>query len=214
MKVVIFTCDRYSWLVPIFLHFYKKIWPDNPYQTEFVIETEKLGNIPTFFTGKIPFADGVIKYLKSYNEESLLLLLGDYIPDKIIDTNRIRQAENLCSGDIGCVRLYDKHIKDFNYLRTLLMDVGIEGFKEYPPYNPYTISLMPTIWQKEFLLEFLREGEDPWQTEWEGSDRVQKPSKRIIWADTPIFNYCNPPFGYMKRGRTVKPVKHWCEENW
>jgi len=214
MRIVVFTCDSHSWLIPTFLHFYKKNWPDNPYQTDFVTETKKIGGISTFLTGKIPWADGVIKYLKSHDENLLLLLLEDYILSKTIDTNRIKQAEDLCSGDIGCVRLYDKGIKDFNILRNFLIDIGIEGFKEYPPYNPYTISLMPTIWQKGFLLEFLREGENPWQTELDGSARVQKPSKRTIWADIPIISYRDPPFGYIKRGRIRKSTEQWAKENW
>jgi len=209
MKVVVFTCDKYSWLIPTFLHFYKKMWPDNPYQTDFVTETKEIGGVSTFYTGGIPWPDGAIKYFESIDEEIFLLLLEDYIIKETVNTNRVKIAENLCSDDIGCVRL-NPH-DNFSHL---LVDTNIDGFKEYPLDKPYSVSLQPSIWQKEFLLEILQRGENIWQTEIEGSRRIWESNKRIIWADIPILSHCNPPFGYIKRGRIRKPAKQWVKENW
>lgn len=207
MKIVVFTCDAYSWLVPTFLHFYEKMWPDNPYQTDFVTETKKIEGQNTFLTGKIPWPDGAIKYFESCEEKTFLLLLEDYIITKPISTNIIKSAEELCVNDIGCVRL-NAH----DSWSQFLFDANIEGFKEYPFDKPYSISLQAAIWQKEFLLEFLRKGENIWQVEIEGSKRVHASKKRVIWSDIPIINY--QAGGYMRKGRTVKPVKQWVEENW
>lgn len=208
MRVVVFTCDRYSWLIPTFLHFYKKMWPDNPYQTDFVTETKEIGQASTFFTGKIPWPDGAINYFESCDEDTFLLLLEDYIIKEPIDTNRVREAESLCSDDIGCVRL-NPHDK----LSRFLLNAGIEGFKEYPLDKPYSISLQPAIWQKKFLFEFLKKGEDVWQVENEGSIRIQKSKMRVIWADTPIITM--PRIGgYMKKGKVYGTVEQWCKENW
>ena len=208
MRIVIFTCDKYSWLIPTFLHFYKKMWPDNPYQTDFVTETKEIGQPSTFFTGKIPWPDGAINYFKSCDEEVFLLLLEDYIIKEPIDTNRIKIAESLCRDDIGCVRL-NPHDK----LRRFLFNVGIEGFKEYPLDKPYSVSLQPAIWQKKFLFEFIEKGENIWQVENEGSIRIQKSKMRVIWADIPIITMPRPG-GYMKKGRIYGTVEQWCKENW
>jgi len=208
MRIVVFTCDKYSWLIPTFLHFYKKMWPDNPYQTDFVTETKEIGQPSTFFTGKIPWPDGAINYFKSCDEEVFLLLLEDYIIKEPIDTNRIKIAESLCRDDIGCVRL-NPHDK----LRRFLFNVGIEGFKEYPLDKPYSVSLQPAIWQKKFLFEFIEKGENIWQVENEGSIRIQKSKMRVIWADIPIITMPRPG-GYMKKGRIYGTVEQWCKENW
>ena len=208
MRVVVFTCDAYSWLIPTFLHFYKKMWPDNLYQTDFVTETKDIGQASTFFTGKIPWPDGAIKYFESTDEEVFLLLLEDYIIKEPIDTDRIKMAETLCAGDIGCVRLNPR-----DRLRRHLLDAGIEGFKEYPLDKPYSISTQPAIWQKKFLFEFLKKGEDVWQVENEGSIRIQKSKKKVIWADTPIITMPRAG-GYMKKGRIYGTVEQWCKENW
>ena len=208
MRVVVFTCDKYSWLIPTFLHFYKKMWPDNPYQTDFVTETKPIGQVSTFFTGKIPWPDGAIKYLESVDEEAFLLLLEDYIIKEPIDTARVKIAEKFCSGNVGCVRLNPR-----DRLRRYLFDVGIEGFKEYPLDKPYSISLQPAIWQKKFLFEFLKKGENIWEVENEGSIRIQKSKMRVIWADDPIITMPRAG-GYMKKGRIYGKVEQWCKENW
>jgi len=207
MRVVVFTCDGYSWLIPTFLHFYRKNWSDNPYQTDFVTETREIGDVSTFYTGGVPWTDGVIKYLESQEEEIFLLLLEDYIIEETVDTRRVKRAENLCGGDIGCVRLYP-HDKDSGFL----FDTGIEGFREYPLDKPYSVSLQACIWQKEFLFEFLQKGKNPWQVEHEGSVCVQKSKKKVIWADISIINYRLG--GYMRKGKVTKHVKQWVKENW
>lgn len=209
MRAVVFTCDSHLWLMPIFLHFYKKNWPDNPYQVDFVTETKKIKGINIFCTGKIPWADGAIKYLESLEEQTFLLLLGDYILENVIDTNRIKVAESLCSNDIGCVRLY-AHDRESHFL----VNSNIEDFKEYPLDKPYSVSLQPSIWQKEFLLEILQKGENIWQTEVDGSKRICESKKKVIWSDVPILSHCNPPFGYMKRGKIRKSSEQWVKENW
>ena len=54
MKIIVPTCDKYLWVMPTFLHFYKKNWPDSPYQFECVTETIKAEGMPTFCAGNCP----------------------------------------------------------------------------------------------------------------------------------------------------------------
>lgn len=208
MKVVVFSCDTYSWLIPIFSHFYEKNWPDNPYQTVFVTETEKTKEVTTFCAGKLEWANRMIKYLNSCNDETFLLLSVDYIIEKKVDTNRIKRAEGLCKNNIGCVRLFPLDDKWSRFL----FDTNIEGFKEYPLDKRYSISLQASIWQKEFLLEFLRKGETCWQTEGRGSRRIYNSKYRVIWADTAILSYRLR--GYMTRGKVIEEMAKWVKENW
>lgn len=207
MRIVIFSCDAYSWLVPIFLHFYKKNWPDSPYQADVVTETIKAEGINTFRAGKIPWCDRAIKYLESINEKRFILFLEEYILNKKVDTNEIKRVADLCVGDIGCARLndHDGHNK-------FLFDIDIDGFKEYPLDKPYSLSHQASIWQREFFLELLKEGESNWQMEIEGSKRIHKFGKRVIWNDNPTLSYHK--CGYMRKGKIVKSEEQWCKENW
>lgn len=210
MKVVVFTCDRCSsWLIPIFSHFYKKNWPDNPYQTEFVTETKEINvnGVKTFCAGKIPWADMAIKYLNSIKDDNFLLLLDDYILDKPVKTNIVLRAERFCVGNIGVVHLAYRPVVD-----PLYFDFGSNDFKEYPPVGRNTASTTPAIWQREFFLNILKSGESMWQFEINGSKRIPPYMKRIISTKTPAISY--PIGGYMRRRKTVPSAVKWVEENW
>jgi len=196
MKIVVFAYDEYAWLTPTFMHFYEKNWRNNAYQTDFVN------------TGGLAWADHALNYINTLGDEPFLLILNDYIIEKPVDIAAVKRAESLCVGDIGCVRLGCTH----DQLREHLVDVGIVGYKEYPLDKPYAVSLQISIWQKKFFLEFLREGENIWQTETEGSKRIHTSKKKIIWTDESIISYSSQ--GYMQKGKIVKSVKQWVEENW
>lgn len=207
MKVIILTCNKYSWLVPIFLHFYRKYWPDNPYQTEIVTETDHV-NGTVFYNEETSWASRLINYLKQSKENKFLLFMEDFIIEKQIDTKRIRHAEELCKGNVGCVRVVETN-KWFNYA----INIGIKGFREYPLDRGYSLSLTSAIWQKQFLLKGLREGENAWQTECDGSKRFKelKSEWRILWSETPIINYYGG--GLMSRGKVRLPVAKWALED-
>ena len=207
MKVIIPTCDKYLWIAPTFLHFYKKNWPDNPYQTEYVTEIIKVEGVPTFCVGKLPWADRIMKYLAFYKEEKFLLILDDCVLTSKVDTVKIKEAEKLCTGSIGCVRLSANSTR-----RHFLFDVGIPGFKEYPLDKPYLISTQAAFWQKDFFLDCLKKGESIWQTETEGSKRICKSKKRVISSDVPIISHHHG--GYIRKGKIVKSVSEWIKENW
>ena len=207
MKVIVFSCDKYSSVVPIFLHFYKKNWPDNPYQTVLVTETIKTDGIETFCAGEIPWSDRAAKYLKSIDDEKFIFFLEEYILNKRVNNDEIKRAIDLCAGDIGCVRLHS-----YNSWSSFLFDANIEGFKEYPINQRYSVSHQVSIWQRQLFLDILKQGETNWKCETEGSKRIHKFGKRVIWNDAPIINY--HPCGYMRRRKVVKSEEQWVKDNW
>lgn len=205
MKIIISTCNRYKFLIPIFMHFYKKNWPDNPYQTEIITETDHIdGTI--FYTGGVSWGSGIINYLKQSKEGKFLLILEDYMIDEIIDTKRIAHAESLCEGNVGCVRL---NAPDKWFTRHAIPANTCEGFKEYPLDKQFSVSLQTAIWQKAYLLDVLRDGENPWQTEIDGSERLKKLTSkwRILWPETPIIKYISG--GFLRHGRPRLSVVIW-----
>lgn len=212
MKVVVSTCDKYSWLIPTFWHFYKKNWKDNPYKTEIVTETKKLSfGDSVFYGGKIPWADLMIKYLKQLDEDKFLLILDDYILESNVDSHRVKIAENLCKDDVGCVKL-SIHDEGDSW-DGFMVDAGIRGFKRYPKKCPldklHSVSFQAAIWQKSSFLDIPRPGESIWAAESGSSKRFHK---QVLRPDAPIMNYslC----GCMKKGKQVKEVMKWIKKNW
>lgn len=205
MKIIVLTCNGHKFLVPIFMHFYKKYWPDNPYQTEIVTETDRLDGT-VFYAGKVSWSNALINYLKQSKEDKFLLILEDYIIKNTIDTKRIERAESLCKGNVGCVRLYTP---DIYFTRHAVHTDICEDFKEYPLDKPFSVSLQIAIWQKQFLLDILRDGENPWQFEVDGSERLKKLVSKwqILYSEIPIIEY--RPGGLLKRGRPRLGVVMW-----
>lgn len=195
MKVVILVCNKYIWLEPIFMYFYRKHWPENSYVTIIVKEATYLGG-RDFDVGGGAWSTWVLNYLKHCTEDKLLLIMEDFIIRDRIDIERVKIAADLCTGNVGCVRLN----KPDKWFKRHAKKTEIEGFREYPLDQKYSMSLQTAIWQKSYLLDILREGESAWQTEHGGSKRLRglKDKWRILWTESAIIDY--HPGGIMEKG--------------
>lgn len=195
MKVVILACRRYAWLAPITLYFCRKYWSGNPYQTEIVAEADYIGKAGFDPDGGL-WSTWVSNYLKQSKEDKFLFIMEDFMIRAPVDTKRIIAAEMLCTGNVGCVRLNEPD----KWFRRHGKEVGVEGFREYPLNQKYSVSLQTAIWQKSYLLDVLREGESAWQTEHHGSRRLRilVGKWRIFWTNSTIIDY--HPGGIMEKG--------------
>ena len=206
MKIVVLTCDKHGWLVPVFLHFLKKNWRDNPYKIEIVTETDPVDGT-VFYSKEKSWSGRLINYLVQCRRDKILLTLEDYFIKSRVDSKRIRIAEDLCRDDVGCVRLNNIPNKYFQRHTT---SSDIEGFREYPPDKRYSMVMQMAIFQKQFLLDVLRSGESVWQTEGKGSERLGKlKSKwRILWPETNIVDYMSDG-GLIKKGKIRLSAVQW-----
>lgn len=206
MKIVILTCDKHAWLVPVYLHFFKKNWRDNPYKIEIVTETDRVDGT-VFYSKEKSWAGRLIKYLEQCKRNKVLLTLEDYFIKNRVDSKKIRIAEDLCGGDVGCVRLNNIPHKYFERHTT---SSDIKGFREYPPDKRYSMVVQMAIFQTQFLLDVLRSGESIWQTEGKGSERLGelKSKWRIIWPETNIVDYMSDG-GLIKKGKPRLSVVQW-----
>ncbi|MCK4818748.1 hypothetical protein KA005_23450 [bacterium] len=195
MKVVILVCDKYTWLESVFLYFYRKYWHENPYETRIVNEAAHLGGGDFDIEGEA-WSTWVLNYLKQSKEDKFLFIMEDFMIRAPIDTKRVRIAADLCTGNVGCVKLsapdkwFKRHAKK----------TEIEGFREYPLDQKFSMSLQTAIWQKVYLFDILRKGESAWQTEHRGSKRLRglKDKWRILWTESTIIDY--HPGGLMEKG--------------
>ena len=205
MKIVIMTCDKHSWIIPFFKYFCEKYWSDNPYQIEVVTETKHVDGA-VFYAGKRSWRSMLIRYLKQSKEDKLLLMLEDCLINRIIDTNRVKFAGKLCEGNVGYVRLVNYPQV---YFKRHTIKTNIEGFGEYPTWRRFGMITQDAIFQKEFLLDILREGESIWQTERSGTIRVGASLNkwRILWPEINIIDH--PHKGILKKGELISKVVQW-----
>jgi len=207
MKLIVLTCDKYKWIVPIFNYFMRKYWPDNPYETEVVTDLGFM-NGKVFYAGNFSWASRLINYLRHSKEEKFLITLEDYLIKAPVDSARVKAAEKLCEGDVGYVRLSNGPYKYFR--KHCRSNPDIEGFREYPPEQRFSMVAHMGFFQKQFLLDVLREGEDVWQSEGDGSRRLKKMESkwRVLWPETNIINYMVNG-GLMKKGKLRTHALDW-----
>ena len=207
MKLVILTCDKYKWIVPIFNYFMQKYWPDNPYETEVVTDLGFM-NGKVFYAGNKSWASRLIEYLCQSKEEKFLITLEDYLIKSLVDTARVKAAEKLCEGDVGYVRLSNGPYKYFT--KHCRRNPDIEGFREYPLEQRFSVVAHMGFFQKQFLLDVLRDGEDVWHTENNGTKRLSKMKSkwRVLWPETDIVDYMVNG-GLMKKGRLRTHSLNW-----
>jgi len=207
MKVLILTCDKNSHLVRVFLRFYKRYWPDNPYKTEILTQTKEIKTVhKVFYAGESSWSSELLKYLRQSKEDKLILIHEDHIIRQAVDTKRVKIAEGLCEGDFGCVRLNHAPKKYFDR-HTIKTD--IKGFREYPIDRRFSWTFQMAFWQKQYLFDVMREGEASWEHEEKGIARLKemKTHWRILWPEINIIDY--PPRGLLKKGILEPPALKW-----
>lgn len=205
MKIVILTCDEYAWIVPFCLYFYKKYWPDNPYQTEIITESNHMDG-SVYYTEGASWSSGILSYIKQSKENKFILIQEDFLIESPVDTTKIRKAELLCKGDVGCVRLTNT---PHRYFQRHSVDSDISGFREYPLSGRFAMTTQMGICQKSFLFDALRENETAWETEKNGSERLARLTHKwkIIWPENRIVNYHDG--GLMRKGALRPEVLKW-----
>jgi len=208
MRIVVLTCDKYNWLVPLFFHFLEKNWPDNPYPVDIITEKEPLDYKSVFYTHGDPWASGILNYINQAKDDKFLLIPEDYVIKSPVNTARVKKAEKLCSENIGCVRLnqLDKYFR-------FAQKTDVKGYREYPLDRPYSMSMQTAIRQKKYIKDVFRYGEDAWQAEIKGSQRLKglKRKWRILWTKSAIIDY--QAGGFMVAGRPRASVVKWVIEN-
>ena len=208
MKIVLYTYDKGRWLIPIFWHFYKKNWKDNPYKIDIITETEKIWfGDSVFYHGETSWVDGMIKYLRQLDDDKVLLIGDDFILTNKVNTKIIKNAKKVCKDNVGCLKLtYQNRYKEF------LINTEIKGFKEYPLDKPYSMSFDAAVWQRDFLISILKSGESIWQTEIKGSKRIQELGKKVLWSDNTAMEYFLG--GCMCKGNPKEKEMEWIKNNW
>lgn len=209
MKVVCFTCDQYSYIVPSFVSIFHKVWPDCPWELEIVTDYIRINvkeHVVYAQAGR-HFSDRLIKYMDYHvgKHEHILVLLEDYI---LYALNRplIMRALSMLQSDpnIGLIRLYPKPGPTMPYNDD--PEIG-----EINRNDLYPASFQPAIWRSDVFRGILSPGEDPWQTEEAGSWKARHMPENVRFLATReiALNYLN----YCTKGILDANVTQWIKEN-
>ena len=168
---VVLTCDKYSDLWPMYIHFFEKNWPDCPYNKYFVTNHKSIPN--SSFKGiKIgkdeSWSDNLIKVISILKEkyDYLIISLEDVpIVEKVDQDklNRIMESFFEIKANFLCFinrpKATHKHNEYFG---------RIEKGSIYRPTCEYS------LWNISVLEDVLLKGENAWEFEKFGAVRSDK----------------------------------------
>lgn len=162
MKIIVTTSDKYHHIIPVFAYLFNKYWPNQ--------KVELLGyaqppNLPENFTfvsmGTQGHKSDWSADLRDYfqlQDEWFIWMMEDTFIKRPVDVNQMNFAYALTLPGIGRIGL-TKDIQNRQHVITK------EGMIYAHPNTKYRLSTQPSIWNRDFLLTYLKDGMDPWQFE-------------------------------------------------
>lgn len=187
MRTIVLTSDKTSWALKAFMRQWDKYCGDS------LGEMAVAGYTPVELQDHIPFlsigsfsdypvekwSDGVIKCLSGLQDDLVLIVMDDYWLTRPADSIAVnlayqymRSHPDIARFDLATDRMYDKHHE--------LESIGRIDLVEAEKDATYNLSFQASIWRRELLLEVLKPGETPWQSEILGTERLNATSYRVV----------------------------------
>ena len=158
--MLLLSCDAYSDLWDDFFNLKERYWPDCPYNWYIVTESKDYSrpNTEVIKCGKdLNWAGRFRRAVQIVDADYIGVYLEDYFIKSTIDQKRIASyLDMMKAGDVQFLNLGD-------VFRHILRRNDLEYYKEHlvriPKHLRYGIDTAASIWNKQYLLERLGEGD-------------------------------------------------------
>lgn len=172
--LIVLTCDNYSDLWPMFIHFFDKFWPDCPYSKYVISNYKSLPDTSFEFIniGKDDsWSDGLLKTI------SILKNKHDYLIVTLEDSPIIEKVDQLKLNSI----LHAFFVVDGNFLSLFTQDDMGKPTRKFNNYfgiidkgSLYRPTCVYSLWKISILEDLLDRKENAWEFERFGSVRSDK----------------------------------------
>lgn len=175
LSVLIGTCDAYSSLWENFSICFDRYWQHHT-QNIFVGETISVPDyvstkFETILCGKdISWGRRMREGIKA-SEDYIFFILDDYF----FHYSYSEQQLNTYVEDMELHAMNRLQISVSGYQK--YVGVGNLKYDQIAPHSPYLISMQPSIWRKEFLMDTLDPRYSPWDFEKRGTGRIRNKEK-------------------------------------
>lgn len=172
MKIIVTTSNKYLHILPVFCHLFNKYW--SKHQPVTIVGYEPPNKtLPDNFTfvslgkqGDVKeFSTDLAKYFFSQDERFVWLMEDTFLTDHV-DLHRLnflyKLAEMHTGRGVGRINLTTEGIKQDHQLYRNID--GIDVF-ENTQIAKYRLSTQPSIWNRNFLLQYMTPGLSPWDFE-------------------------------------------------
>ncbi len=189
IALIVPSCDKYKGLWKPFFTLLKKYWFDCPFKIYLISENPNyLGTVLTILEGILEkdqsWATRLKNALEKIKEPYVFLMLDDYFLMEKVDTERILKLFEIMKKENIC------HLG----LTPFFHPVDFPQFKDYPDLievmqDPYRVTLQAGIWNREILIKILKDGETPWETEEQGTERSYEFEPFVMMKDEFLIKY-------------------------
>ena len=163
MKIIVTTSDNYHHILPTFFKLWKMNWGG---EIELVgyNEPENLPDYCKFVSmgvqrGPEYFSDDLAAYFATQPKWFIWLMEDTFI--KKVDRFELLHMEGLCHDNVGRIALTTDILKRDH----TVYGVGDHSIAFAHPHTQYRLSTQPSIWNRDFLLQYLTPGLSPWAFE-------------------------------------------------
>ena len=150
--VLVCSCDKYADILPAFVALWRRFWPDCPFETVLVTETDPgLGGFDrTIACGAGgTWCSRLVKALDEISTSCVLMLCDDYFLSQKVDTaqilHRLAQMREFGAGNL---RLIPNPSPSDSNSEPFAAD---DGLFRYRPKSAYCIATQAGLWDRAFL---------------------------------------------------------------
>lgn len=207
ISVVIQTCDKYEFLWKGWFISFTNNWAwDLGWPVYFCSENKSLPyhskNIKQIHSplseNKDGFSTRTVDILNKVKTKYVLYLQDDMWLDRKVDKQTMLEAfYSIKHFDWNCLKVHGRSWFNYSLNKTNFFANGIRILKQ-DASSEYLLSHNASIWNREFLLSVMKEGEDPWKNEQLGTERIrnQNQDPRIYHCDYDFYL----PYGIARGG--------------
>lgn len=187
VTLLVSSCDKYedAWH-PFFelLHIY-----GNGFSCPIVLNTETKNYVNEHFDirvinspGKMTWSERMANVLSQIDTEFVLLILDDYFLKDHFGTERFDKVLNYMRAhkDVGFVDIAPRWAASGEDVKNNLQNNDIQDDFYVRENDEWNITLVPSVWRKDFFLNLLRKHEDVWMFEYYSGIRAKKTGMKVV----------------------------------
>jgi len=198
LSVLIGTCDKYKSLWEPFQICFNKYWKPN---TNNIFATDTL-DVPIYTKTKFntiksqgSWGSRMLNGIQSIKEDYIFFILEDYLFHYSYSEKQLNTYLELAKHhNIDRLQIAPSGLQTY-------LNESVDGLNKFSNTSEYLISMQPSIWKKEFLIETLLPKYSPWDFELQGS-KLLKNSNKNIFIDKSLPSVY---FNAVRRGMKKSP---------
>lgn len=196
MQPIVITSDVTSWALRPMFYLLKKYWPQmqRPIvggytRPGFHLDADfvSIGRFVDYPVGK--WSDGLLRFLSYIEDEIILFLMDDYWLNAPTNHEKIMALVDYVQAHDNVARLdltYDRlNNATWSDVKTL-WDIDDLIFSNP---SPYQFSYQAAIWRKSLFEQCIVAGETPWQSELNGTYRLNEAGYHVLGTKQPPLRY-------------------------